>query len=97
MLLVYLAEIKQKAGPPGSASAHLSAYDAKPMAHLVSLLAVALASLGPIISVAVLNAFKDSDIGIRLGIVATFTVTFCVACAFFTGAKKTDLLAASGA
>lgn len=64
--------------------------------RLVSLLAVSIASLVPIVSIVVLNSLKD-DKTLRLGFMALFTVMFCSLFGLFTGAKKTDLLAASAA
>jgi len=62
--------------------------------RFVSLLAVCIASLVPIVSVVALNAMRE-NIQLRLGFMSLFTVGFCVFCGLFTGAKKTELLAAS--
>lgn len=64
--------------------------------RFVSLLAISVASLVPIVSILVLNALKD-DKSLRLGFMALFTVLFCSLFGLFTGARKTELLAASAA
>lgn len=86
----------QRAGPPGTAFAKTSVYDRKPTLRLVSILAISIASLAPIVSILVLNALNDKT-RLRLGLMSLFTVVFCVLCSLFTGAKKTELLAASAA
>lgn len=63
--------------------------------RLVTLLAISVAALSPIVAIVLLNALRGN--ALRLGLMALFTVVFCVLCSFFTGAKKTELLAASAA
>ena len=86
----------QRAGPPGTAFAKTSVYERKASLRVISILAVSVASLAPIISIVVLSALKDSN-KLRLGLMSLFTVLFCILCSLFTGAKKTELLAASAA
>lgn len=63
--------------------------------RVVTLFAISVAALSPIVAIVVLNALHDS--GLRLGLMALFTVVFCMLCSLFTGAKKTELLAVSAA
>ena len=64
--------------------------------RIVSVFAICVASLMPVVSVVVLNVVGE-NLQLRLGFVALFTVAFCVLYSLFTGPKKTELLAASAA
>ena len=75
--------------------ASTSIYGRKPVVHLVTWLAVCVGSIVPIMSVAVLNAFENTNL--KLGLMALFTLIFCIVFGFFSGAKKTELLAGSAA
>lgn len=88
--------ILQRAGPPGTAFAKTSVYERKASLRAVSIFAVSVASLAPIVSIVVLSALQNNT-RLRLGLMSLFTVLFCVLCSLFTGAKKTELLAASAA
>ena len=79
----------------GTWMASSSVYSRKPVIHLVTFLSIAIASTVPIVSVAVLNTIESTKM--KLGLMAVFTVIFCLLFGLFSGAKKTELLAASAA
>ncbi|KAK4934967.1 hypothetical protein LTR66_015518 [Elasticomyces elasticus] len=73
-----------------------SVYSRKSAIRILSLLAITTASLCPIVSIIALNELSDNAT-LRLWMMAVFTVIFCVLFGLFTGARKTELLAASAA
>lgn len=75
--------------------ASTSIYDRRPLLKIVTVIAIGIASLMPILSIVLLDAIKNTNA--RLGLMALFTFVFCALFGIFTGPKKTELLAASAA
>ena len=63
--------------------------------HLVTFIAICIASVLPIVAIVVLNTLKSTKM--KLSVMALFTVSFCILFGFFTGARKAEMFAASAA